>query len=131
MSNPQHLVEVHAELLRQIYAYREYYADIFVEYFKLLDQEKIARKHAEDAVRASGRSYGDWQVHNTTTKVDAQALLDLVGANVFVALGGTIEQKPVIKSKQIDMEKLKERLSEDMLSEIIKTTVQYKKPEEP
>jgi hypothetical protein len=97
------------------------------EFLEYVNQTKEA---AEKAVRAAGISCGDFDLYQQVDKVDGDTVLNAVGRDVFIGMGGTIKVKSEAKIgvKQLKTALAQKTITQDLYDEVIKVENRYHMP---
>jgi len=102
------------------------------EYRAQLEKYNAARELADKALRAKGLSYGEWQAYQKRVKYDAEKLCQILGEEMFRAVGGTIETQFVYS---VDKTKLEgafamRKINPDLRKEVCQESTVYHAPKE-
>jgi hypothetical protein len=106
-------------------------ADVVATLRTLIDRVNASAQQAEKVVRARGVFCGPWQKHNTKKVLNTELLIDRIGVERFVALGGVQETKPTYKidRERVELAIAKKELTAAEAQDIIREEISYKKTE--
>lgn len=133
--DPAELPEV-VEFVAADQALGEFIRDFETEYPGILDsmrqlaeERNAALELADKAVRARHVACGPFQVHQKVTKYDAEALFDAVGKERFLALGGSITEKPVydVDGKRLEAAIAMKKLPLEIVEAVRVEEIHYKR----
>ena len=98
----------------------------------LVEQYNQRREAAEKAVRARGVSCGDFDLYQAYEKPDGQALLNALGREAFIGIGGTIitSHDAKIEAKQVQVALARGIIDQPLYDEVTSIVVRYHLPRE-
>ena len=98
---------------------------------QLTEQYNQTREAAEKAVRARGVACGEFDLYQQRFSVDGEKLLNAVGREAFIAMGGSIKKKSdaSIGYKQAQMALARNQIDHALYDEIVKITDVYHVPQ--
>lgn len=99
----------------------------------LMEQERTTRQAADKVVRANGVLCGPWKKHRDSVSVDAEKLVDMIGLEAFLSIGGTreTEVKYSLAAKTLDLAKARNLVSEETVQAVKTTSMSYSAPKDP
>ena len=105
--------------------FRLTHAKVMEEYAGLCDQYNTTLQAADKAVRERRVSCGPFVLKHFATKYDGEALFNSVGRDLFLQLGGTIEQVP---SYNVDRGKLEAAIAQNRVKPEVVAVVRQETP---
>jgi hypothetical protein len=76
--------------------FMEQHGEIFNVLHEIIEDVNTKRQAADKAVRAAGVSCGPWNIGQTQTVYNADALYEGLGRDGFLAVGGKLSTKTVV-----------------------------------
>lgn len=97
---------------------------------QLAEQYNQCREAAEKAVKALNVSCGDFDLYQKADKVDGDKVLDALGRDLFVEIGGTIKAKNEAKitAKQLQLALARNAIEQELYDEVVTEEPRYHKP---
>jgi hypothetical protein len=86
-------VAAYVESKEMLEAFRKNHAQVFSSYEQLVADLNQKMEAADKVVRAQGISCADWDLYQTQTKIDAEALFNALGMDLFLQVGGKTGSK--------------------------------------
>lgn len=131
---PEEVPEVAAfveaeEILQQFIAG---HPEVFQTFRILMEDRNTKRQAADKVVRALGVVCGPWELSSKRTGIKAEALLDALGREKFLAVGGTIETKPVysVDKKRFEQAVATHQVPAELAKEVVVDTIAYSAPKD-
>lgn len=130
--DPSEIPEVAAfeeakNLLKSFKAQNQPVIDKLAEFVEHYNQ---TREAADKAVRAAGVRCGDFDLYQQVLKTDGEKVLNAVGRELFIQMGGNVKQKSEAKIgvKQLQTALARGIISQDLFDEVTKTENRYHSP---
>lgn len=97
---------------------------------EFLEHMNQTREAAEKAVRSAGVSCGEFDLYQQVDKVDGDNVLNAVGREKFIAIGGTVKQKNEAKIgvKQLKTALARGEITRELYDEVVKVENRYHVP---
>lgn len=115
---------------RKLEMFKAQHQALFTEYAAYVEEYNQKRQAAEKVVRAKNISCGDFDLYQEVTKIDAKALHDAVGREVFISVGGALKfgYDYKVDPKRLQLAVAQGRISQDLVNEITKKEPRYHMP---
>lgn len=105
---------------------------VFKMFSELADEVEQKRQVADQTIRGTKASFGPWELFSEQRKYKPQELYNLVGEQMFLALGGRLVQT---QTYEIDKEKVElaissKQIPEEIVPSIREITPKYRSPKD-
>lgn len=109
-------VVAYEEAKEMVDIFREQHKKVFASYDMLIDSLSQKRDAADKAVRSRQVSCGDWDWYQTQTKINVDLLLNTLGVERFLEIGGTSTTETIYK---IDEDTIKAAATRKFITETL------------
>lgn len=132
MCNNNAALQAYSDAKLRLANYKECCADVLDALELLIDEYNQAKEAAEQLARSLGVSYEDIIMRSQSDKVDAERLLEAVGAEAFSKAGGTIENKQLVKisAKNVQLALAQGLISQAVYDEVVKVERRFSIPKD-
>jgi len=117
---------------QMLYNFKAANPQFFEMLSQLTEQYNQTREAADKAVRALGVSCGDFDLYQKVDKVDGDKLLNALGRDLFIEIGGSIKGKSEAKigHKQLQTAVARGVVDQELYNDVVKEEPRYHTPPE-
>ncbi len=123
-------VEEYEEAERRVENWKRTYPGAYEELKELLEYRNTKLEAADKVVRAKQVGCSEWKINYFKTNVDANALLDAVGKEEFLRLGGSIQtiHQYDIDKKQFEAAVVQGKVTREIVDKVVTHSPTYSSP---
>lgn len=105
-------------------------ARVIGTYADIVESYNSAREAAEKAVRTARVKCGDFNLYQQVEKTDGEKVLNAVGREAFIRMGGSLKVKyePKISVRQLKVALAKQEISQELYDEVVRVEDRYHVP---
>ena len=125
-------VQALAEVQDQLLGLMEAHSEVFEQYAILVEDYNTKLEQAEKVVRAARVSCGPFDLYQWTTKSDPELLLNNVGKEKFLEMGGQVLPQPdvlKIDTSRFSLSAAWGQVPEELAKKVVWKEPKYHKPE--
>ena len=105
-------------------------AQLVEQFYQFVEHYNQTREAAEKAVRAEGVACGDFVLYQQVTKTEGEMVLNAVGRELFIDMGGIVKEKKdaSIGVKQLQTAVARGLITQELFDEVTKVENRYHVP---
>lgn len=125
-------VQAYLDAMAAISAFTTVHATTMQTLRTLVEDANSKRQAADKVVRARDVFCGPWKKHNVKIEYDAQALMDAIGREQFLKVGGHIETQKVysVDKNTVEASIATGQIPKDVVGNFRKESVSYASPKD-
>jgi len=123
-------VAAYVESKEMLETFKANHAQVFATYEQLAEDLNQKMEAADKVVRARAISCADWDLYQTQTKVDAEALFNALGMDMFLQVGGKTTTKTTYSADKAKVEAAAARgdIPKAVVDDVVKESPRYHAP---
>ena len=114
----------------ELQEFKAHHAKVFEAYSSIVEKRNATLEAAAQVMHAGGFSCPEFKLSHFVTKYDPEEMYNVLGRDIFLAVGGKIEQKDAydIDKDRFEAAYAQGKLSKDVVDKVRKESPVYKKP---